>query len=58
MVVPITLGSTFDAGTPRALFRLLTTSTYEPSPDGQRFLVTAEVSDASPITLILNWKPT
>ena len=28
-------------GPPRALFTLSTTSSYEPSPDGQRFLVTA-----------------
>jgi serine/threonine protein kinase/Tol biopolymer transport system component len=47
-----------DAQSPRALFTLTTTSTYEPSPDGQRFLVTAVVSEASPITVILNWKPT
>jgi serine/threonine protein kinase len=46
-----------DAQSPRALFALKTTSMYEPSPDGQRFLVTAVVSDASPITVILNWKP-
>ena len=41
---------------PRALFRLSTTSRYEPSPNGERFLVTAVVSEASPITIILNWK--
>jgi Tol biopolymer transport system component len=49
--------SRFESGPPRTLFTLATTSTYEPSPDGQRFLVTAVVSDASPITVILNWKP-
>ena len=42
---------------PRALFTLSTTSNYEPSADGQRFLVTAVVSEASPITVIMNWKP-
>jgi hypothetical protein len=42
---------------PCALFTLSTTKTYEPSLDGQRFLVTAMVSEASPITVILNWKP-
>jgi eukaryotic-like serine/threonine-protein kinase len=57
MAVPIDPGSTLDAGTPRALFRLVTTSPYEPSSDGQRFLVTGVVSDASPITVIMNWKP-
>ena len=50
-------GSRLVTGPPRALFTLSTTSTYEPSPDGQRFLVTAVVSEASPITIILNWKP-
>ena len=49
-------GSRLETGPPRALFTLPTTSTYEPSPDGKRFLVTAVVSEASPITVILNWK--
>ena len=49
-------GSRLETGPPRALFTLSTTSRYEPSPDGQRFLVTAVVSEASPITIILNWK--
>jgi hypothetical protein len=30
---------------------------FEPSPDGQRFLITQKVTEASPITVILNWKP-
>jgi eukaryotic-like serine/threonine-protein kinase len=51
------VGSRLETGPPRALFTLSTTSGYEPSPDGQRFLVTAVVSEASPITVILNWKP-
>ena len=50
-------GSRLVTGPPRALFRLSTTTRYEPSPDGQRFLITAVVSEASPITVILNWKP-
>jgi Tol biopolymer transport system component len=49
-------GSRLVTGPPRALFMLPTISTYEPSPDGQRFLVNAVVSEASPITVILNWK--
>ncbi len=49
-------GSRLETGPPRALFALSTTSAYEPSPDGKRFLVTAVVSEASPITVILNWK--
>ena len=40
---------------PRSLFRL-PSLLYEPSPDGQRFLVNTVVSEASPITIILNWK--
>jgi Tol biopolymer transport system component len=50
-------GARLEPGPPRALFTLSTTSAYEPSPDGQRFLVTAVVSAASPISVILNWKP-
>jgi eukaryotic-like serine/threonine-protein kinase len=49
-------GARLVTGPPRALFTLSTTSRYEPSPDGERFLVTAVVSQASPITIILNWK--
>ena len=50
-------GSRLETGPPRALFTLSTATRYEPSPDGQRFLVAAVVSEASPITVILNWKP-
>ena len=58
MAVPVARsGARLETGTPRALFTLSSTSSYEPSPDGQRFLVTAVVSQASPITVILNWKP-
>ena len=52
-----TRGSSLEMGPPRALFTLSTTSGYEPSPDGQRFLVTTVVSAAPPIVVILNWKP-
>jgi hypothetical protein len=41
-------GSRLETGTPRALFTLSTTSAYEPSPDGKRFLVTAVVSEPAP----------
>jgi Tol biopolymer transport system component len=58
MAVPVVPGAAGpEAGTPSALFTLPPTSGYEPSPDGQRFLVTSVVSEASPITIILNWKP-
>jgi serine/threonine protein kinase/Tol biopolymer transport system component len=58
MSVPIVRqGASLETATPRALFALKSTSGYEASPDGQRFLVTAVVSEASPISVILNWKP-
>jgi dipeptidyl aminopeptidase/acylaminoacyl peptidase len=58
MAVSVTPRSdTLATSAPRALFTLSTTSNYEPSPDGQRFLVTAVVSEVSPITVIMNWKP-
>jgi Tol biopolymer transport system component len=58
MVVPIAwTGGRFDAAPPRPLFTLRAEGGYEVSADGQRFLVTAVVSEASPITVILNWKP-
>jgi hypothetical protein len=57
MSVPIVRqGTNIETATPRALFALKSTSGYEASPDGQRFLVTAVVSEASPISVILNWK--
>jgi hypothetical protein len=59
-------GSTFQAGTPIALFATRIVGTaganvrpqYAVSRDG-RFLINeiAEEATASPITLILNWKP-
>jgi eukaryotic-like serine/threonine-protein kinase len=58
MSVPLVRqGANLETATPRALFTLKSTSGYEASPDGQRFLVTAVVSEASPISVILNWKP-
>ena len=58
MSVPIVReGANLETGTPRELFALKSTSGYEASPDGQRFLVTAVVSEDSPISVILNWKP-
>ena len=58
MAVSIGQGrSGLEAGPPRALFRMPSDAPYEPSPDGQRFLVTTVVSEASPITIILNWRP-
>ena len=57
MAVPITFsGGRFDAGAPRPLFPLQPGLGFEPSPDGQRFLTIVSVSEASPISVILNWK--
>ncbi len=52
-------GASLDFGTARVLFKLPEGSggVFEPSPDGRRFLTMRSVSDASPITVILNWKP-
>jgi Tol biopolymer transport system component len=58
MSVPITRReSHLEGAAPLALFTLPKASGYEPSQDGQRMLVNAVVSDASPITIILNWRP-
>ncbi len=54
-------GSAFEVGAARALFgtRAITNqrSMYDPSPDGQRFLVNmlADEDAAAPITLVVNW---
>jgi serine/threonine protein kinase/Tol biopolymer transport system component len=57
MAVPVTSnGKTIETGRPQPLFPL-PGDQYEPSPDGQRFLTSTNVSPASPITVILNWKP-
>jgi eukaryotic-like serine/threonine-protein kinase len=57
--VPVRLGSTFQMDTPRSLFTLPHDSEYEPSPDGQRFLllVPNETESPAPITVVLNWIP-
>ncbi len=66
MVVPVKLGSTLEAGAPQALFpvpetrTLLKSFVYEPSVDGQRFLVdvpaAGEVAAAPPLTIVTNWQ--
>jgi hypothetical protein len=57
MAVSVALaGSRFVPAAPRGLFALPKGSEYEPSHDGQRFLVNEKVSGASPITIVLNWK--
>ena len=60
MAVPVKRnGASLELGTPRMLFRFPQGwgGFYQPTPDGQRFLITRAVTDASPITVILNWKP-
>jgi serine/threonine protein kinase/Tol biopolymer transport system component len=50
-------GSAPVTGQAQPLFRVLLNEWYEPSRDGQRFLIIRTVSEASPITVVLNWKP-
>ena len=64
VAVPVKIGSTVEAGTPAPLFDLqpiyppfLGLWTYQPSADGQRFLVLAPSnSSIPPITVVLNWQ--
>jgi Tol biopolymer transport system component len=65
MAVPIVAasGTSFQNGTPQALFGSIPTFgnttrfTYQPSADGQRFLVAVPVeSAAKPMTVVLNWE--
>jgi serine/threonine protein kinase len=60
--VPVTFdakGPIVDSGKPVALFDLRPDATYTPTPDGHRLLINAPTDDptASPITVVLNWKP-
>ena len=53
-------GERFEAGLPRFLFqtkpRRLPGAQYDPTPDGQRFLVNALVETGEqPVTLVQNW---
>jgi serine/threonine protein kinase len=60
VAVPVSRrGGVLEFGAPRTLFTfpLGWTGGFDPSPDGQRFLITRKVTEASPITVILNWKP-
>jgi hypothetical protein len=45
------------AGSAQPLFRVPLNDWYEPSGDGQRFLIIKTVSDPPPVTILLNWKP-
>ena len=63
MAVDVKLGSTFEAGVPKALFGagVLTLTDfrnhYAVTADGQRFLIntTIEGADTTPITVVVNW---
>jgi len=62
MAVPVKLDASaaaVDAGNPVVLFPLRPGATYAATPDGQRFLINTPVDEAtaSPITVVLNWKP-
>ena len=64
MAVPVTTGSTFEAGVPQVLFdapvqALVVTGErnyYAVSADGQRFLLRKVPEEAtSPVTIVLDW---
>lgn len=62
MAVDVKLGTTFEMGTPKALFQTRVTNftspnRYDVTADGQRFLVNSSVEENSrnPIVVILNW---
>jgi len=64
-VVPVKSAATFEAGPPQALFEiqplfapLLGRFAYQPTADGQRFLVLANTGSSAPppITVTLNWQ--
>ena len=62
MAVPVTIGNTFEAGTPVPLFRITSHRTeydiapYDVAPDGQRFIVNSKTGAAAlPINVVINW---
>ena len=60
IALPVTRrGTSLEFGAPRRLFTFPQgwEGVFEPALDGQRFLITKVVTDASPITVISNWKP-
>jgi serine/threonine protein kinase/Tol biopolymer transport system component len=56
-------GASFEHGTPRALFKtrmrwdapMILGMHYDVSADGQRFLISTNVGEAAPVSVILNW---
>jgi hypothetical protein len=63
MAVPVTLaGATLTAGTPVPLFSThifsqVFTYQWALAPDGRFLVFNRQLADASPITMLLNWKP-
>jgi Tol biopolymer transport system component len=65
MAVPMKIGTTFEAGTPVALFQthasqLISSQdvfSYDVAADGQRFLINTKVDEpnTAPLSIILNW---
>ena len=62
MVVQITAGAVFQAGSPKPLFQapqdpFTARTTWDATPDGNRFLLTTPATEASPtpFTVVLNW---
>jgi eukaryotic-like serine/threonine-protein kinase len=64
MATPVTIGASFDAGTPVALFQanpreMIATSEqfdYDASKDGQRFLINTQLKAAlTPMSVVMSW---
>ncbi|HWZ83230.1 MAG TPA: protein kinase [Terriglobales bacterium] len=65
MAVPVSLGGSFESGSPVALFQThrrqaissQDTYSYDVSADGQRFLIATQVDESTtaPLTVLLNW---
>jgi len=57
MAVAVHSGTAFEAALPQTLFDAPHASVYEAARDGQRFLMSVQVSDAeaTPTTVVLNW---
>jgi hypothetical protein len=63
MAAPVNADKTFHAGSPAPLFAVhpnLSSSVFDVTSDGQRFLVNSLPADLSspPLTLIANWPAT
>ena len=63
MAAAVKPGSSFETESPRGLFDIAVLNdplgrfVYQPTADGQRFLVTAPVgAEARAITVVLNWQ--